>query len=133
METPTNSFKNICSSCGRGFKKNEAFWIHKKLHQRGLDVLQGQPKHLVSEANGELLTKCSGCPEEVFLDTEEKLDNHMTLFHPTGSPYWCDQCNYNFISDDELIIHNKKYHGSQGKKVKQPKEGTIVSTDHEEM
>ena len=120
-ETHTDNLKYICNSCGRGFKNNGAFWNHKKLHKRGLELLQGQPKHLVSEENGEKITKCLGCPDLVRLDTKEKLDEHMALVHPEGSKYWCDQCNYNFLSDDKLMIHNKKYHGSQGPKIKRAK------------
>ena len=67
------------------------------------------------------LNKCLGCPDLVILDTKEKLDNHMALVHPEGSQYWCDQCNYNFLTDDKLMIHNKKYHGSQGSKMKRAK------------
>ena len=44
------------------------------------------------------------------------MEVHMQKHHPTGEEYWCDQCNYTFLTAKLLGGHNKKYHASQGDK-----------------
>ena len=65
--------------------------------------------------------KCGGCTESVVTSTEEEMEKHMKEVHPMDSEYWCDQCNYNFITEESMNRHNRMYHANQGIKARRNK------------
>ena len=123
--------KYSCPTCGKRFRSDGALWNHKKLHQRGQQLLRGDPRQLVREDKRWINNmmnifmfllisrlQCGGCTEDVMLVSKEKWEQHMKALHPAGMPHWCDQCNYTFLTEDDLRSHNKKYHASQGAKTR---------------
>ena len=64
---------------------------------------------------GLTVLQCGGCVEEMVFNKEDMVE-HMVAIHPRGEPLWCDQCNYTFLTEEEISKHNGKYHASQGTK-----------------
>ena len=113
VHSATNKY--ICGTCGRGFRNDGALWNHRQLHKRGQKLLRGEPKHVETREGEVVLLRCGGCAEKVVV-TKKEMEGHMKARHPAGKHFWCDQCNYTFVTGEELNSHNRKYHGSQGAK-----------------